>query len=91
MAEPFFTDIPSSIQMTEAFNWYGENKSWADSKKYIQKYLSEHNKDELEQKVKKMSEHQISWVCGWICRLISQGSKVDASSNKYLNEWLEGL
>ena len=88
MAEPFFTEIPSDIQMTEAYNWYGENKSWADAKKYIIKYLDETGAKNLSNIMKNMPEYEISWVCGWISRLLSQGSKVPPSSSKYLSEWL---
>jgi hypothetical protein len=91
MAEPFFTEIPSGIQMTEAFNWYGENRSWSDSKKYIITYLVEHDRKNLAAHVKSLAEYEISWVCGWICRQISQDSKVPPDAIKYLETWLNEI
>ena len=91
MTEPFFTEIPPSIEMVIAYNWYGENKSWADSKKYILTHLDKEGNTEAYEKVKKLPESGISWVCGWICRLIDQGSKVDPNSLVYLNKWIAEL
>jgi hypothetical protein len=89
--EPFFSEVPSGIQMTEAFNWYGSYKSWADSQKYIIEWLSAQKRTEDAVKVKSLAQHEISWVCGWICRLRSKGSKVNEQSVKYCDQWLSTL
>jgi hypothetical protein len=89
--EPFFTETPSGIDTTMAFNWYGEFKSWADSQKYIIEWLSTQKRIEEANKVKALSQHEISWVCGWICRLQSKGSKVNEQSVKYRDQWLGTL
>lgn len=91
MAEPFFTETPSDIDQTVAFNWYGSEKTWADSHKYILNWLSDHKMTEAHAKVKALAQHEISWVCGWICRLQSQGSKVTTGSIKYRDDWLASL
>jgi len=88
-AEPLFTEIPSSIQMTEAYNWYGTWKTWADSQKYIIDWLTAEKRTVEAANVKAMAQHEISWVSGWICRLQSKGSKVHASSIAYRDKWLK--
>lgn len=89
--EPFFTEIPSGIQMTEAYNWYGTWKTWADSQKYIIEWLTTQKRTKELAIVKVMAQHDISWVSGWICRLQSKGSKVDQQSLNYRDKWLSSL
>jgi hypothetical protein len=89
--EPFFTEPPKAIDMALAYNWYGEYKTWADSQKYIVEWLSAEKRKDEATLVKSMAQHEISWVCGWICRLQSRGSKVDESSVNYRDRWLKSL
>ena len=89
--EPFFTETPSSMQMTEAYNWYAEHKTWGDSQRYIFQWLTANKKYEEIAKFKLLSQHEISWVCGWICRLQSRGSKIDEQSIVYRDVWLSQL
>jgi hypothetical protein len=86
--EPFFTEIPSGIQVTEAYNWYGTWKSWADSQKYIVEWLTAQKRPDDAAKVKALPQHEISWVSGWICRLQSKGSKLDKGTIAYRDKWL---
>jgi hypothetical protein len=90
-SEPFFTEVPKAVDMSLAYNWYGSHKTWADSQKYIVDWLSEHKRKEETALVKSMAQHEISWVCGWICRLESRGSKVAEASVKYRDHWLKSL
>ena len=87
--EPFFTEMPSSIQMTETYNWYGSWKSWADSQKYIVEWLTAEKRLKEAADVKAMAQHDISWVSGWVCRLQSKGSKVNDQSIAYRDQWLK--
>jgi len=91
ISEPFFEAEPSRMDMTEAYNWYASNKSWTDSKKYIIEYLNKNNLSDKAEIIKKSPEYEISWVCGWIARMMTKGSKVNSSSKTYLQNYIEGI
>jgi hypothetical protein len=89
--EPVFAHIPTSTQMTQAFNHYAENYSWKDSRKFQTNFLIKRNLLELANYISHIEETEISWVSGWICRMIDNNSKINPDCIKYLERYLEGL
>lgn len=87
--EPIFSVIPTSIQMTEAFNFYAMDYSWKDSRKFQVEFLKKRNMDVLANKVNKIEDNDLSWAAGWLCRMIDNGSKISASDLTYLGTYLE--
>lgn len=90
-SEPKFDNVPSDSDMTGAFNFYGSEYSWADSKKFIIEYLRVKKLDKKADILKKYPEYEISWVCGWIARLITNGSIVTPNAQKYLDDFINTL
>lgn len=86
--EPIFTEIPSSIQMTEAFNFYAENFTWKNSKDFLLAYLQNRNLMVEYKYAKNIIDAELVWVSGFICRMIDNGSKIDESSQIYLDKIL---
>ena len=91
LEEPFFKEIPTSLQMTQAYNWYAENFTWKDSQKFIVEYLINKNEKIVSAYIKKLPESEISWACGWISRMLTNGSVVRQENRKYLSNFLERM
>lgn len=91
MAEPFFEKEPTALEIMQAFNWFAENKSWADSKKYIIEYLINNDMKDKADIIKKQPEYEISWVSGWICRLLSKKSKISNNDRIVLDQFIANI
>ena len=89
--EPVFTTIPTSIQMTEAYNFYMQDYSWKDSRTFQVAFLKKRNMTELVNKINKTDDIDLSKVAGWICRMLDNGSKVPSLDIDYLENYLERI
>lgn len=77
----------TQYDLVRAFQWYNDNKTSKDARKYLVEYLTKNNKITVTQK--KASEYlNDSWniVDGWFARLLSRGAKVPENSyNNFLH------
>ena len=89
--EPVFSVIPTGIQMTEAFNYYAMHYSWRDSRNFQVVFLKKKNMMSLAAYISKAEDVDLSWVAGWICRMIDNGSKVTSDDLTYLGVYLERI
>jgi hypothetical protein len=89
--EPHFKTTPSKMDIILAFNWYAENYSWKQSRIWQVEFLRKASMFKLADYISNAEDSDISWVAGWICRMISNGSKLTIIEFNYLQKYLEKI
>ena len=71
------TTVCTQFDLVRAFQWYNDNKTEKDARKYLLEYLSKNNKISAVQKQAAQYLND-SWniVDGWFARLLMRGAKV---------------
>lgn len=83
--EPEFSEIDLTMSdIIRSYNWYNYFKEFDDSKKYIADYCAAKG-----MKIS-ISRHNVSSY-GWLARMITRGARVDDSSKKKLEDYINGL
>jgi len=74
------------IEITNALNWYSQNKSKEDSHKYLASYCKANNIKVTQELI----AYQVSTL-GFVCRLLTRGAHLDTQSLKWLHTRLNTM
>ena len=90
--EPIWTseDVCSQFDLIYAFQWYDQNKTYADARQYLISHLGSKLTQAQKAAAKIMND---SWgvTTGWMARCLSRGAKVDETTRQRFNERVSEL
>jgi hypothetical protein len=84
--EPKFSGELSQSQLTQALNWYAQNRDAKDATKYANDFLKKKYKITALDALKSVSS-----TFGFLCRIVNTGGVLDASSSKFFDETIDKL
>ena len=74
------------IEITNALNWYSQNKSKEDSHRYLASYCKANNIKTTQELI----AYQVSTL-GFVCRIVTRGAYIDTQSMKWLTSRLNTM
>jgi len=84
--EPKFTGELSQTQLTQALNWYAQNKDNKDATKYASDFLKKKHKIAGSEGLKTVPS-----TFGFLCRIVSNGGVLSGSNSTFFNETIDKL
>ena len=84
--EPKFTGELSQSQLTQALNWYAQNRDNKDATKYASDFLKKKHKITGSEGLKSVPS-----TFGFLCRIVSMGGVLEGSNSKYFNDTISKL
>ncbi len=84
--EPKFSGELSQSQLTQALNWYAQNRDSKDATKYASDFLKKKHKIAGSEGLKTVPS-----TFGFICRIVSNGGLLNASNTTWFNETISKL
>ena len=86
--EPNFANAEGRVltdsELGQAYNWYGYMCKLSDARDYIVDYMESIGKNSIANRVKNIPDGLVPVTAGWICRIITRGSKVPDRSKEFL-------
>lgn len=86
--EPVFTKPLTEGEYGRALNWYNCMCDNSDAREYIETYLKENNRHAEAKKLKRVSDTWLPTTVAWVCRMLSKGYKLPASSKTFIEQRL---
>ena len=84
--EPKFTGELSQTQLTQALNWYAQNRDSKDATKYASDFLKKKHKINVSDALKTVPS-----TFGFLCRIVSLGGVLNDSNGVFFNETIDKL
>ena len=86
--EPNFVNAEGRVltdsELGQAYNWYGYMCKLSDARDYIVDYMESIGKNNIANRVKNIPDGLVPVTAGWICRIITRGSRVPDRSKEFL-------
>jgi len=84
--EPKFSGELSQSQLTQALNWYAQNRDNKDATKYASDFLKKKHKITVSDGLKSVPS-----TFGFLCRIVSTGGVLEGSNAKFFDETISKL
>ena len=84
--EPKFSGELSQTQLTQALNWYAQNRDNKDATKYASDFLKKKHKINALDALKTVPS-----TFGFLCRIVSNGGLLNESNSKYFDDTIDKL
>jgi hypothetical protein len=87
--EPAFSGPLTSLDYTNALNWYNYMNNTSDAREYLNDYLKSQGRMEDVKKLKSVSDIWIPTTIAWIARLLSKGYELPMDARTFIEERLK--
>ena len=84
--EPKFTGELSQSQLTQALNWYAQNRDNKDATKYASDFLKKKHKIGASDALKTVPS-----TFGFLCRIVSNGGVLSGSNSTFFDETINKI